>query len=148
MPDQMPQVTKGYETYSAQELVKVRVVMWINQISDLAGRTRQMKYIGRSDPMTEYQFRSEVLEFYRYLRPKIVEFIGRANTNNIDRETYKKFINSMDWFERHFKRFSTDGATVAFSNLNQFCEQYKLTSTIYYSGTAYKTTGSSDMFNA
>jgi len=129
----MPEVVKGFESIPAYELIKFHVIQRLMNLSDVAARMQIMKSMNKSDPMTEHQFRSDTLNFYQLLRPKIIDYVRRRRE-----QEYKEFIDNMDWFLMNFRKFSTKDAIIAFNNLNQFCEEYKLTSTTMWTGTAQR----------
>jgi len=134
------EVTKGYETIPPYDQVKLEVIRRLVILSDEAAKTQALIYIGRNDPMTLFQFLSDTLNFYQFLRPKMAEYVNSKGDKH-----FLNFMKMMDNFSMHPLKFTPKQAIMAYININDFCEKYKLTSTTMYTGFASR---SIDVYSA
>jgi hypothetical protein len=121
------QITKSFETVPSYELVKHNTINLIMQITTRLGEMNKYQLLGRNDRMTSLGFVADILTFYSFLRPKILDHIQRKNDRNL-----ADFVNAMDTFILRPSRFNKTYAILAFTELNLFCEKYRLTSTTIY----------------
>lgn len=130
----MPQeVVKSFETIPSYELMKHNTINLLMALTDRLGKMNQMKLLGRADRMTELGFIADVLTFYQFLRPKILDHLSRRTDKDL-----QELVESMDVFILQPRQFTVTFAIMVFSQLNYFCEAYKLTSTTIYKSTEYR----------
>lgn len=128
---EQPIVQKVYESMPAYEQIKQYVVQKIIELSEQATQLQTLLYMRKRNKMLASQFKSEVLNFYEFIRPKIINHIAAKKDSK-----YSSLVKILDYFMEHPLKFTLADAIKTFINLNQFCEDYKLTSTAVWAGTA------------
>jgi hypothetical protein len=133
-----PSVTKVYESYPAYELIKSYVVQQLIGIGVQTANMNSLLFLNRKDRVAESQYKASVLTFYQFLRPKMIDH------SKHDKPTQEN-VASLDYFIVNPSKFDIRDAIMCYNILNQFCEDYRLTSTISWSGYGKK---SNDIYNA
>lgn len=134
------EVRKVYESYPAYERIKNYVVDQIISLSSQATQIQTLLFLKRRDKFAINQFKANVLTFYQFLRPKMSDIISSYH-----KQQYIETMHILDFFIDHPLQFDISSAIITFNNLNQFCEDYKLTSTAFYAG--YGTMKEKDVMN-
>jgi len=74
-------------------------------------------------------FKSEIMSFYIYLRPKLLDICKKRDPKV---ETYKNLIRYVDQFIDKPSVLPLGKAITIYVLLNQFCHDYNLTDTTYF----------------
>lgn len=127
----MPEVVKSFETIPSYELMKHNTINLIMNLTEKLMKLNQMFLLNRRDPMTELGFIADVLTFYQFLRPKILDYLERHKDEDFD-----SLVDAMDFYILNPRKLNVTKSIQAFNMLNHFCEKYKLTSTVIFKGTA------------
>lgn len=118
-----------FESIPAYEQVKIYVVSKLTEIARIYSDIQQFMFIGKYPEHSIAFFKSEVMAFYVFIRPKMIDFI------KVDRE-YSKLIDYSDCFIGQPSKLKYSDAVRIWVGINQFCEEYRLTSTTIYHGTS------------
>jgi hypothetical protein len=124
-----PEITKVYESFPAYELIKNYVVQQVISLGVMTSQVNAMLFLGRKDRLAEAQYKAAVLTFYQFLRPKMLDY------SKFDPITALNIVK-MDFFIMQTRAFTVRNAVMCFNFVNQFCEDYKLTSTTHATGYA------------
>ncbi len=109
----------GYVT-PAHEIIKQYSVEVLVQLNAMYARLQEYMYMRKYPRSTVSQFKSGILSFYGFLRPKIVIFA----TKN---KEYVDVVDVMDSYVMNPHGLGLYQAVEAFLVLNQFCEDIGLT---------------------
>jgi len=104
----------------AHEIIKQYSVEVLVQLNALYGRLQEYMYMRKYPRSTVSQFKSGILSFYGFLRPKMLTFIEKD-------DTYKDVIEAMDHYVQNPHSLGLYQSVEAFLVLNQFCEDIGLT---------------------
>ena len=104
----------------AHELIKQYAVEVLVQLNALYARLQEYMYMRKYPRSTVSQFKSGILSFYGFLRPKILTFC-------IKNTEYIEVVALMDDYVMNPHSLSLYQSVEAFLLLNQFCEDYGLT---------------------
>lgn len=88
-----------------------------------------LSYFRKADRMSINMFKSKTLALYQMLRPKMIDRWKFTHD-----ELLKDTMDYMDMIILRPSEFKLSTAIIIFGNLNQFCEDYKLTSTSMWTG--------------
>jgi len=116
-------IEKQYESLPAYEQIKTYVVQRLVQLSSEAAALQTLLFVKKRNKMLACTFKSDVLNFYQFLRPKLLQ-----------KKEYHGLCQTLDYFLYNPTKFTLSDAFATLTNLNQFCEDYKLTSTAIWSG--------------
>lgn len=128
-----PAIQKVYETVPAYEQIKIYVVTILTKLNEIHAMMQKNMLMGRQDNDLKNRFKADVLNFYIFLRPKIYDYSMSVTDNEI-KQTYDSFIKTMNFYVMRPKKFDLSTAMYAYMNILQFCEDYRLTATTYWSG--------------
>lgn len=124
------EISRSFETVPSYERVKNNTIDLLMQITNRLAEMNKYQLLGRNDRMTKLGFVADVITFYSYLRPKILDHVRRKHDSAL-----KEFVAYMDRFVLHPNNFNETYALLAYAELNDFCEKYRLTSTTIYRST-------------
>lgn len=127
----MDEVRKVYENLPPYEEVKIFIVRTTFRINQLQAKVQTFIMLERDDPITFYEFKSEVLNFYQYLRPKILTFDFRKTE---EKDQMIEMCRMLDYYLYHPSDFPLEDAVTVYNNLLTYCEKDRLTSTRFYGG--------------
>ena len=128
-----PQIQKVYETIPAYEHIKIFVVQTLFKLSEEHTQLQQYMFMGRNDNQLAARFKADILNFYTFLRSKIYDFINTKG-NSSERQHYQEFCKTMNFYIMRPKMFKLANAMYSYFQLIQFCEDYKLSSTTFWTG--------------
>lgn len=130
---EMPDIQKIYETVPAYEMIKIYVVQTLTKLNEEHAMLQKYMLMGRKDSQLKNQFKADVLNFYIFLRPKIYDI--QHGKNKSIATTYSVFTEAMNHFVMRPHQFDLSNSIVAYQTLVQFCEDYRLTATTFWTGT-------------
>ncbi len=113
----------------AYEAVKYYVVTKLQDLTSLYSDIQRFRHMKKYPRALVAVFKSEVMAFYIFLRPKILLQSMRQGFTD-----YKQIMNYADGFLMKPRTLTLGRAILVYIILNQFCEDFRLTSTTFYSG--------------
>lgn len=116
----------------AYEQLKVYVVSNLFDMTETYSEIQKNFFLKKFPRATVAGFKSQILKFYRFVRPKIKDYVngGEETSNegrNVNKEYYTKFMEVMDGYVDSPKKMKLEEAMAAFDFLLQFCEDSGLT---------------------
>jgi hypothetical protein len=88
------------------------------------------KELGKYNPPKISFFKSEIISFYVFIRPKIVSYTKRIRSKS-QISDYEEFLDFMDACVDNPSQMNIYNTIEAFKWLIQFCEDYELTTTTH-----------------
>jgi hypothetical protein len=120
-----------YQSLSAGDIIKMQIVEKQAILNQLFTDLLHFSHMSKSSRQHLGRFKAEVLGLYMLVRPKLLEYIRR---NAYNKSKYESVTIVADNFYRNPLLLTTSGAMELYRILNEFCEDYKITSTLYYTG--------------
>lgn len=117
----------------AFEQLKIYVVSNLFDMTETYSEIQKNFFLKKFPRATVAIFKAQILKFYRFVRPKIEDYVQSANTEDADPRKkadatyYVEFQKVMDHYIASPKTLNLTEAMAAFDFLLQFCEDSGLT---------------------
>lgn len=122
------------QSIPAYEQVKIDVVIELQSLRKAYSEIMQYIDMNKYPKQLFAFFKSETLAFFMGMRPKILDYSAK------DKE-YAHLIKFGDYFIPRPDKLQIGDAVRLFLGINQFCEDYRLTSTTFYMGSSSESEG-------
>lgn len=120
MNGQPPQMLPAYEQ------LKVYVVSNLFDMTENYAEIQKMFYLKKFPRAIVASFKAQILKFYRFLHPHMLEYQGKL-TVEAEVETYKKVMEYMNYYKDNPRLLTLEEALSAFEFMMQFCQDSGLT---------------------
>lgn len=110
----------------AYEQLKIYVVSNLFDITETYAEIQKLFFLRKFPIATAAIFKSQILKFYRFLQPHMLEH-QKGLTDQNDKAVYDNVMKYMNFYKENPRRLTLEEALSAFEFMTQFCQDAGLT---------------------